>query len=69
MIKIEKGVPIPLGAKLIRMTLNSMSIGDSFLVGVVADNERMMIHREMSNHRHMFTSRTESEGMRVWRIA
>ena len=69
MIKIEKGVPIPLGAKLIRMTLNSMSVGDSFLVGVVTENERVIIHREMKNRRHLFTSRTESDGMRVWRIA
>ena len=69
MIKIDKGVPIPLGAKVIRMTLSSMSVGDSFLVGIVGANERGMIHREMKNHRYTFSSRSEGDGMRVWRLA
>jgi predicted solute-binding protein len=69
MLKIEKNVPVPLGAKVIRTALSSMSAGDSFLVAAATENERSMIHREMKAHRYAFTSRTEGEGMRVWRLA
>ena len=69
MIKIEKNIPMPLGAKMLRSALNSMSVGDSFLVGTAGVNQRCTVHREMKNHSATFSSRIEGDGMRVWRIA
>ena len=68
MITIEKNIPAPLGYKLIRKTLDSMEIGDSFLVGVNIIGDRGLVHREMKNHKNTFSSRSEKGGMCVWRF-
>jgi len=69
MIKIDKHIPMPLVGKVVRLTLDRMLVGDSFLVGVVNNNERTLVNREMKRHAYTYASRSDDDGLRVWRLA
>lgn len=68
MLKIDKGVAPPLGVKVVRTTLKSMEVGDSFLVANATVGECALLSRETTKHTNKFISRAEESGMRVWRI-
>ena len=68
MIKIETGVPAPLDVKTVRIALDNMQVGDSFIVKNATAKERLMLRREMKKYTNTFTSRVDGAGMRVWRI-
>lgn len=78
-VLIEKGVPVPDRNKLPNLPLQTMEIGDSFLLQMSTDNDnravqtlRQRISRFQSkNPSRRFTVRRDGDGdgMRVWRVA
>lgn len=69
MIKIEKNIPVAIGAKMVRAAMERMVVGDSFLLPDSSASTRLMLTRLMRIHENSFVSRTEAGGVRVWRIA
>ena len=70
MITIEKNIPAPSGAKVIRFALDQMEIHDSFFLPDATANTRSMLFRLMREHKNDFTSRVDANGgLRVWRLA
>lgn len=71
MIKIDKDIPPPM-TKLIGLTLNTMEVGDSFLVSENTFQMRQTLFRkarELSSKGKVFTSMAEDDGIRTWRMA
>lgn len=75
MFKVEKGIPIPKPEWKDEFPFSAMEIGDSFFVpvepGRIRENERSRIsahaRRFFNGVRHV-TIRTQSDGLRVWRV-
>lgn len=70
MIKIDKHIPLPTEGDAISITLKIMEVGDSFLLGNSTASKRTMMYRKInavSDKR--FVTRTEGDGIRVWRAA
>lgn len=70
MIKIDKHIPLPSEGDLITVTLKAMDVGDSFLLGSITASKKTMMYRKInavSDKR--FVTRTEGDGIRVWRAA
>jgi hypothetical protein len=70
MIKIDKDIPPPL-VKVIGVTLAKMQVGESFLLGNPSLQEKQLLSRkvrEMHDEGKVFTSMTEEDGIRTWRL-
>ena len=78
-VKIEKGVPLPVN-RLVREPLypfDDMSVGDSFFVPEENTVERFRLHGKLAQHKGrseakkngaVFTIRSVTGGVRVWRL-
>ena len=72
MIKIDKNIPIAIGAKTFRVALNAMQVGDSFFIDGLAATTREALFRQMREQKakgREFTSQAQNGGVRVWRLA
>ena len=72
MIKIDKHIPLPSEGDLIITALKAMEVGDSFLLGSMTNSKKTMMYRKInavSDSGKRFTTRTEANGIRVWRTA
>ena len=72
MIKIEKNIPLPSEGDLITTALKAMDVSDSFLLGSMTQSKKTMMYRKInavSDSGKRFTTRTEANGIRVWRTA
>ena len=69
MINIEKNIPMPGIGEHIASALNTMEVGDSFILEKVDVNLRATLYRKMSNAApRAFITRTVPNGTRVWRM-
>lgn len=69
MITIEKDIPAPTSAKVVRIALDKMEVHDSFFLPNVTESVRTMVYREMREHKNQFVTRADGSGVRVWRLA
>ena len=71
MIKIDKNVPPPM-SKAIGLALDTMQVGDSFLIEEDTFQMRQTLFRkarELKDKGKVFTSMAEEDGIRTWRMA
>lgn len=71
MIQIDKDVPIPLSGKIISLMLAKMAVGDSVLLPICNASLKSSLHsqmRKLKPSKKAFITRSEGEGVRVWRI-
>lgn len=68
--KIEKGVPIPHSRARFVLPLESMKPGDSFFCECDGDRERkrQSIWQTAKYHNLKIVTRSEGNGLRIWRI-
>lgn len=71
MFKIEKNVPMPNGLRTrgSRYPFPQMEVGDSFFAQGSRGTIASAAHTYGKKHGFRFSSRTEGDGVRVWRVA
>ena len=68
--KIDKGVPVPAGARYQKYPFKSMEIGDSFFVpGGTNKTHGSITSGAQKALGHKYTIRQVEGGLRVWRVA
>jgi len=70
-IVVEKGIPLPTGARAAKYPFASMEVGDSF---VVAGSSKQLARSHALNYKKLnpgwnYRTRTTSDGMRIWRVS
>jgi len=67
--KVEKGIPIPVARNVAKYPYEGMEIGDSFFV---PNMSRVRMNGSVQHQQYRrgwkFSMRTESNGVRVWRV-
>jgi hypothetical protein len=67
-LKIDKGIPAPPKRSIKKYPFADMKVGDSVLVGGhLAGNARNAAYLHGVRSGKSFTSRTEKDGLRIWR--
>ena len=72
MVKIDKGVPIPVSSKVRHYPWILMEVGDSFFVENISEGKfadfRSMASAAGRRYGRKYTTRREGTGVRIWRI-
>ena len=70
MIKIEKNIAPPINGTTIGVALGRLEVNDSFFLEDATNSVRQAIHLQIKKHKgRTFMTRSEDEGIRVWRLA
>lgn len=70
MIKIDKNIAPPINGTTIGVALGKLEVNDSFFLDDATNSVRQAIHLQMKKQKdRTFMTRSEDEGIRVWRLA